>query len=89
MSNDYDHINRDAVKVAPDHVKEDLNANPITGDPDSHPIGTGVGAAGGAAAGAAIGAIGGAGGKVAAEAFDPTLEKATGVPTTTKQQAMW
>src|SRR5436190_4270186 len=36
------------------------NADPITGEPGAHPVGTGVGAAGGAVAGAAVGAeIGG------------------------------
>ncbi len=36
------------------------NADPITGEPGAHPVGTGVGAAGGAVAGAALGAaIGG------------------------------
>ena len=39
---------------------KDLNPDPITGEPGSHPVGTGVGAAGGGATGAAIGtAIGG------------------------------
>ena len=38
----------------------DLNPDPITGAPGSHPVGTGVGATGGALAGAAVGtAIGG------------------------------
>lgn len=37
----------------------DLNLDPITGEPGSHPIGTGVGAAGGALTGAAIGAVAG------------------------------
>jgi hypothetical protein len=35
------------------------NADPVTGAPGSHPVGTGVGAVGGAAAGAAIGALAG------------------------------
>ena len=35
----------------------DMNRDPITGTPGSHPLGTGVGAAGGAVAGAAVGAI--------------------------------
>jgi len=36
------------------------NPDPITGEPGSHPVGTGVGAAGGALAGAAVGtAVGG------------------------------
>jgi hypothetical protein len=34
----------------------DANRDPLTGEPGSHPVGTGVGAAGGAAAGAAAGA---------------------------------
>lgn len=33
------------------------NPDPITGEPGSHPVGTGVGSAGGAAAGAAVGAV--------------------------------
>lgn len=88
---DYDNIDRDAVKNMSEEAREDLNADPITGEPGSHPVGTGVGAAGGAAAGAAIGAVagplgaliggaigavvGGGAGKAAAEAFDPTLEE--------------
>ncbi len=35
----------------------DANRDPLTGEPGSHPIGTGVGSAGGAAAGAAIGGV--------------------------------
>src|SRR6188508_1869721 len=70
----------------------DMNRDPITGEPGSHPVGTGVGAAGGGAAGAAIGSVGGpvgtavgavigavAGGlagKGVAEAIDPTAENA-------------
>jgi hypothetical protein len=34
---------------------KDLNRDPLTGAPGSHPVGTGLGAAGGGAAGAAIG----------------------------------
>lgn len=71
---------------------KDLNRDPITGEPGSHPVGTGVGSAGGAAAGAAIGAAGGpvgmavggvvgaiAGGlagHAVAEGIDPTAENA-------------
>lgn len=71
---------------------KDLNRDPITGEPGSHPLGTGVGSAGGAAAGAAIGAVGGpvgaivggvigaiaggAAGHAVAEEIDPTLENA-------------
>ena len=44
----------------------DTNPDPITGEPGSHPVGTGVGAAvAGAAAGAAGGALGGPVGAVA------------------------
>lgn len=39
--------------------KNPTNADPISGAPGAHPVGTGLGAAGGAAAGAAVGAIGG------------------------------
>jgi hypothetical protein len=47
-------------------VKGNENRDPVTGEPGSHPIGTGVGAAGGAAAGGAIGAaVGGPVGAVA------------------------
>ncbi len=35
----------------------DENRDPITGEPGSHPVGTGVGTAGGAATGGAIGAV--------------------------------
>ncbi|HSR64056.1 MAG TPA: hypothetical protein VLM17_00405 [Xanthomonadaceae bacterium] len=68
----------------------DMNRDPITGTPGSHPLGTGVGAAGGALAGAAIGSLfgpigtlvggalgtigGGAAGHTAAERVDPTGE---------------
>lgn len=41
----------------PTVVAKDLNADPITGAPGSHPVGTGVGAAGGALAGAAAGGV--------------------------------
>lgn len=70
----------------------DLNRDPITGEPGSHPVGTGLGAAGGAAAGAAIGTAagpvgtvlggvigavaGGLAGKGIAENIDPTAEDA-------------
>lgn len=36
---------------------KDANADPLTGAPGSHPVGTGIGAAGGAVAGAAAGAV--------------------------------
>lgn len=72
-------------------ANKDMNRDPISGEPGSHPVGTGVGSAGGAAAGAAIGAIGGpigaliggaigaiaggAAGHTAGEAIDPTGEE--------------
>jgi uncharacterized protein YcfJ len=68
----------------------DMNRDPITKEPGSHPIGTGIGSAGGAAAGAALGApfgpigaliggtigaiAGGAAGHAAGEKIDPTGE---------------
>ena len=72
--------------------ERDANADPITGEPGAHPVGTGLGAAAAGAAGATIGAAGGpvgaavgavvgaiAGGlagKGAAELIDPTAENA-------------
>ncbi len=69
---------------------KDLNRDPITEEPGSHPVGTGLGATGGAVAGAAAGAIGGPvgmavggvvgaivgglAGRAAAEAIDPSVE---------------
>jgi len=71
---------------------KDVNADPISGAPGSHPVGTGVGAVGGGATGAAIGAaagpvgavagavigavVGGYAGKSVAEMIDPTAEDA-------------
>ena len=68
----------------------DMNRDPISGAPGSHPIGTGLGATGGAVAGATIGAVGGPvgmavggavgaivgglGGHAAGEAVNPTAE---------------
>lgn len=68
----------------------DMNRDPITGEPGSHPVGTGVGSAGAAALGAALGApfgpigmlvggaigavAGGAAGHAAGERIDPTGE---------------
>ena len=87
-----DDFDREQIKNAPDEVKKELNADPITGEPGSHPVGTGLRAAGGAAAGAAVGSVGGplgtlVGGAVGAvvgglagsavgEAIDPTVEDA-------------
>jgi len=77
-------------KQEEDVMGRDLNRDPITGTPGSHPVGVGVGGTGGAAAGAAIGAIfgpigmlvggaagaiaGAAAGKGVAERIDPTGE---------------
>lgn len=90
--NDHDAIDRTAVKHMTKESREDLNADPITGEPGSHPIGTGIGGVGGAAAGAVIGTmagplgtliggaigaiVGGGVGHAAAEAIDPTREEA-------------
>lgn len=87
-----DNFDRDVVKNLPKDARDDLNADPITGEPGAHPVGTGVGAVGGATAGAAVGAIGGPvgalvggavgavvgglAGKGAAEAVNPTEEEA-------------
>ena len=70
----------------------DANRDPITGEPGSHPVGTGVGALAAGAAGAAIGAVagpigsalgaaigavaGGLAGSGVAERIDPTEEDA-------------
>src|SRR5450755_3428207 len=49
-----DHIVGDTKEV---ERAAGANPDPITGEPGSHPVGTGVGSAGGAAAGAAVGAV--------------------------------
>jgi hypothetical protein len=70
--------------------KNPSNADPISGAPGAHPVGTGAGALAGAAAGAAVGSVagpvgtviggaagaiaGGLGGKAAAEGVNPTAE---------------
>jgi len=88
----HDDYDRERIRNAPDEVKQDLNADPITGEPGSHPIGTGIGAAGGAATGAVVGSVGGPvgtlvggavgavvgglAGKAVGEAIDPTIEDA-------------
>jgi uncharacterized protein (TIGR02284 family) len=72
--------------------RDNLNRDPITDEPGSHPFGTGVGATGGAVAGAAAGSIagpvgaavggvvgavvGGLAGHAAGEAVNPTAEEA-------------
>lgn len=61
----YDDLNREQIKNLPREERKELNADPITGEPGSHPVGTGLGAAGGAAAGAAIGAAATGAGAVA------------------------
>ncbi|ERL54841.1 hypothetical protein M917_2187 [Psychrobacter aquaticus CMS 56] len=90
--NDHDAIDRSEVKHMSDETKDDLNADMITGEPGSHPVGTGIGGIGGAAAGAAIGTmagplgtliggaigaiVGGSAGHAAGEAMNPTHEEA-------------
>ena len=76
--------------AAEEREERDLNRDPITDEPGSHPVGTGLGAAGGALTGAAAGSIGGPigaavgavvgavvgglAGKAAGEAVNPTAE---------------
>lgn len=71
-----------------DNTSQNPNRDPITGEPRSHPVGTGAGALGGGAAGAAAGSMagpvgtgvgaavgaiaGGLAGKTAGEHFNPT-----------------
>jgi len=78
--------------AAEDKDLKDMNRDPISGETDAHPVGTGVGAVGGAIAGAAAGSVGGPAGMVvggvvgavvgglagraAAEAVDPAAEEA-------------
>ena len=85
-------MNTDTMTHDTDSRETSANRDPLTGEPGSHPVGTGVGAAAGAASGAAIGAVGGpigiavglvAGavvggltGKAVAETVDPTAEDA-------------
>jgi hypothetical protein len=73
----------------------DVNADPITGEPGSHPVGTGLGAAGGAATGAAVGgAVGGpagavVGGAVGAVAGGLAGKGAAEVVNPTVEDAYW
>ncbi|MGM8886663.1 hypothetical protein ACS8FD_12050 [Psychrobacter sp. 1U2] len=92
VTNDPDNIDRNEVKHMSKESKDDLNADMITGEPGSHPVGTGIGGVGGAAAGAAIGSmagplgtliggaigavVGGGAGHASAEAINPTHEEA-------------
>ncbi len=71
---------------------KDLNRDPLSDEPGSHPVATGIGAAGGAVAGAAAGmvggpvgmavggvvgaVVGGLAGSAAGEAINPTAEEA-------------
>jgi hypothetical protein len=52
---DDDKLKNTTGTVVHDTTVHDANRDPLTGEPGSHPVGTGVGAAGGAATGAAIG----------------------------------
>lgn len=92
VTNDPSNIDRSEVKHMSAETKSDLNADIITGEPGSHPIGTAIGGVGGAVAGAAIGSMagplgtliggaigaiaGGGAGHASAEAIDPTREEA-------------
>lgn len=57
--NDLNELNRTPKENLTPEQRDALNADPITDEPGSHPVGTGLGTAGGAAAGAAIGLAGG------------------------------
>lgn len=87
-------LSRDSADTAAGTLEDhDANRDPITGEPGSHPVGTGVGAVGGGAAGAAVGALGGplgaliggaigavaggAAGHAIGERVDPTYEDGT------------
>ncbi|XXQ67795.1 hypothetical protein ACKLNO_09235 [Neisseriaceae bacterium B1] len=85
-------IDKKVVKTLSDEARADLNADPITGEPGAHPVGTAAGGLAGAAAGATLGALAGplgaliggaigafAGGKAGSgvgELLDPTIEEA-------------
>lgn len=59
--------------------RDDANRDPLTGEPGSHPVATGVGAAGAAAAGAAVGgAVGGPVGAVVGGAVGAVAGGAAG-----------
>lgn len=73
-----DKMDRDEIKHMSDHAKEALNADPITGEPGSHPVSTGLGTVGGAAAGAAIGALGGPLGAIAGGAIGAVVGAVAG-----------
>jgi hypothetical protein len=76
----------------PNQEADDANRDPITGEPGSHPVGTGIGSATGAVTGAAIGSVGGpigaavggaigaiaggGAGHAVAEGVNPTVEDA-------------
>ena len=65
--------------MAADYKNNDMNRDPVTGTPGSHPVGTGVGAVGGGAAGAAAGAaIGGPVGAVVGGAVGAVVGGLTG-----------
>ena len=92
VTNDPSNIDGNVVKHMSKETREDLNADIITGEPGSHPVGTTVGGVSGAIAGAAIGSMagplgtliggaigavaGGTAGHASAEAIDPTHEEA-------------
>jgi hypothetical protein len=56
----HSHIILEEMTMRKTNIPRDANPDPLTGEPGSHPVGTGVGAAaGGLAAGAALGAVAG------------------------------
>lgn len=73
---DYRDTDKDRKGIDPN---PDANRDPLTGEPGSHPVGTGVGAAGGAVAGAAVGAaVGGPVGAVVGGAVGAVAGGAAG-----------
>jgi hypothetical protein len=71
---DREGIDRKGVDPHPD-----ANRDPLTGEPGSHPVGTGIGAGAGAAAGAAVGgAVGGPVGAVVGGAIGAVAGGAAG-----------
>lgn len=73
---------------------KDLNRDPITGAPGSHPVGTGIGAAAAGATGAAIGAVAGPAGALAGAAIGAVVGGLAGkgigeVVNPTAEDAYW
>jgi len=74
MSND--NFDRDLIKNSPKEVRDDLNADPITGEPGAHPIGSAAGPVGTAVGGVVGAVVGGLAGHGVGEVVNPTEEEA-------------